>query len=198
VLATFAQAAGATTSHFRILSFRPCNYVLSAGDFEDDLEEVAPPSRSSFGGTSSAVSTCKYGSLSEGPPGSGGRGGQFTNGGLGVECLANALKLTGAGTMAPAGGCYRIENVTVGFASGRAVQRLASKLEKGVKSTAWPSRFGRHVLSGVGNRAEFGYDEATGEGRGYVQVDNANCIVETTEGARPSMITLLRDAAALL
>jgi hypothetical protein len=50
----------------------------------------------------------------------------------------------------------------------------------------------------VGNRAEFGYNTASGDGLGYLQVDNATLFVETTEGAKPSLISLLRDAASAL
>lgn len=196
--AAFSQPAAATTKPFRMLGFKPCGVVLSDTDFDDGLEEFSQPTGASAGGTGFRASTCKYASLIKGPPGTGGHGGQFTNGGLGSECLANGLKLLAAGETAPTGGCYRIDDLTVGFSTGRAVQRLASKLAKGVKSTNWPSRFARHALPGIGNRAEFGYDDATGEGRGYVQVDNATALVETTEGAPPSMIEVLRKAAARL
>ena len=77
------------------------------------------------------------------------------------------------------------------------MEKLASKLHKGAKAAHWQAGFGRHVLPGVGNRAEFGYNTA-GDGLGYLQVDNATLFVETTEGAKPSLISLLRDAASTL
>ncbi len=179
-----------------MLAFKPCNNILVAGDFLDDLEEISPKSVTSAPGLTADVSTCKYASTTESPA-----AGEhtFTNGEIGVECLANGIKLVEEkGTAAPEGGCYRIDNASVLFAYGRSVEKLASKLQKGAKASRWPANFGRHVLKGVGNRAEFGYDEATGDGYGYLQVDNATLFVETSEGANPPLIRLLEDAASLL
>lgn len=199
-LASFAPPAGASSKpkskHFRMLAFRPCNSVLVSSDFFDDLEEVSPESVTSASGTTADVSSCKYASTDKELSLT--RATAFTGGGLGVECLANIFKLTEKGVTAPPGGCYRIASVTVLFAYGPAVERLASKLQKGARAPNWRPGFGRHFLSGVGNRAEFGYDSATGDGYGYLQVDNATLIVETSEGADPSLISLLRDAAASL
>ncbi len=195
-LAAFAPPAGASSKHFRMLAFKPCDAVLVAPDFLDDLQEVAPTSVNSAGGTTADVSVCKYAATEES---GGGLASSFTNGGLGVECLANLFKLLETGnTTPPPGGCWRIDNASVLFAYGRPVERLAAKLQKGTKATHWPSQFGRHVLPGVGDRAEFGYDTGTGDGYGYVQLDNATLFVETTEGANPSLITLLRDGASVL
>ncbi len=198
-LAALAPPAGAKTTskakHFRMLRFKPCSSILVAADFLDDLEEVSPTSVTSASGTSAYVSSCKYASTDPGAPAG---VSEFTGGGIGVECLANGIKLLGSGVNAPAGGCYRIDNAYVLFAYGRAVERLASKLQKGAREPHWPSNFGRYVLSGIGNRAEFGYDSATGDGYGYLQVDNATLFIETTEGANPPMIKLLKDAASLL
>ncbi|MGA2455546.1 MAG: hypothetical protein ABSG93_18730 [Solirubrobacteraceae bacterium] len=199
-LAAFAPPAGANrkpkSKHFRMLAFRPCNSVLVASDFFDDLQEVLPKSVTSASGTSFGVSSCKYAStekeLSVVSPA------EFTKGGIGLECIHNILRLEEKGIEAPPGGCYRFASATVQFAYGRAVERLASKLQKGARSPNWRPGFGRYVLSGVGNRAEFGYDSATGDGYGYLQVDNATLLVETSEGANPSLIKLLRDAAASL
>jgi hypothetical protein len=199
-LGAFPPPAGANSKpkskHFRMLAFKPCNSVLVAFDFFDDLEEVSPKSVTSASGTSADVSSCKYASTEMGLSVS--HLAEFTGGGIGVECLANIFKLTEKGVTAPPGGCYRFSSVSVLFAYGPAVERLASKLQKGAKATHWRPGFGRHVLSGVGNRAEFGYDSATGDGYGYLQVDNATLLVETSEGANPSLINLLRDAAASL
>lgn len=74
------------------------------------------------------------------------------------------------------------------------MERLAAKLEKGVKSSGWRAGYSRHVVPGIGNRAEIGY--SGGDGYGYLQVDNATVIVETTENG--SLINLLRDAAATI
>jgi hypothetical protein len=198
-LAAFPPPAGANSKpkskHLRMLAFKPCNSVLVASDFLDNLEEVSPRSSTSAAGTTADTSTCKDASTEEGGP-SGVK--NFTNGEIGLECLANAIKLAEKGTTAHPGGCWRIDTATVLFAYGPAVERLASKLQKGAKATHWRPGFGRHVLSGVGNRAEFGYDSATGDGYGYLQVDNATLLVETSEGANPSLINLLRDAAASL
>jgi hypothetical protein len=196
-LAAFAPSAGANShpkgNHFRMLPFRPCNGVLVAADFLDGLEEISPTSVTSAAGTTAAVSICKYASTEEGA--ALGHIAEFTNGALGVECLANAFKLIEKTGAAPPGGCYRIANATVLFARGRAVERLASKLEKGVKSKIWPGGYGRYVVPGIGNRAEIGYNGAR-DGYGYLQVDNATVIVETSEGG--SLIKLLRDAASTL
>ncbi len=195
-LAALAPPAGASSKHFRMLGFKPCNAVLVAADFLDDLQEVSPKSVTSAAGTTADVSTCKYAATEEETKGF---VSDFTNGGLGVECLANIFKLEEKGiTKLPPGGCYRIDDATVLFAYGRPVERLAAKLQKGARSPHWPAQFGRHVLPGVGDRAEFGYDTGTGAGYGYLQVDNATLIVETTEGANPSLITLLRDGASVI
>jgi hypothetical protein len=198
-LAAAASPAGAHSNpkagHFRMLAFRPRNEILVAGDFLDNLEEISPRSVTSASGVTAEVSTCKYASTAE-IPASGER--EFTNGEIGIECLANGIKLIEdmvAG--APKGGCYRIDNATALFAYGRSVEKLASKLQKGTKASNWPANFGRYVLKGVGNRAEFGY-EAGGNGHGYLQVDNATLLVETSEGANPPLIKLLKDAASLL
>ncbi len=187
----FAPGAGAS-SHFRMLAFKPCNAVLAAADFMDGLEEIAPTSVTSAGGTTASVSSCKYASTAEEGLGS---IASFTKGEIGIECLASALKIVEAGGTPPPGDCYRIDNVSVLFARGRPVERLASKLAKGVKARTWRVGYARHILPGVGNRAEFGYNDG-GDGYGYLQVDNANVFVETTEGA--SLITLLKNAAATL
>lgn len=179
-----------------MLAFRACNNVLVAGDFLDNLEEISPTLANSASGVTADASTCKYASITQDASGGGAR--QFTHGGLGVECLANAIKLVAAeGAAAPAGGCYRIDTATVLFTYGRPVEKLASKLKNGAKAASWPAGYARYVLKGVGNRAEFGYN-AAGDGHGYLQVDNATLIVETTEGANPSLIRLLQDAASSL
>jgi hypothetical protein len=191
-----APPAGASSKHFRMLRFKACNAILTAGDFLDNLEEVSPMSANAAPGLRVYVSTCKYASTEELPT-----GGlqQFTDGGIGVECLANDIKLFGKGnTTPPPGGCYRIDNASVLFSYGRAVEKLESKLLKGEKATTWPASFGRHVLPHIGDRAEFGYDAATGRGFGYLSLDNASLTVETSEGAHPSLITLLTDAASVL
>ncbi len=199
-LAASPPPAGANSKpnskHFRMLAFKPCNSVLVASDFFDDLEEVSPKSVTSASGTTADVSSCKYASTEKELSVS--HVAEFTGGGIGVECIANIFKLAEKSVAAPPGGCYRFASVTVLFAYGRAVERLASKLQKGVKAAHWRPGFGRYVLSAVGNRAEFGYDSATGDGYGYLQVDNATLLVETSEGANPSLIELLRDAAASL
>ncbi len=195
-LAALAPPAGANSKHFRMLPFKPCNGVLVAADFFDNLEEISPKSVTSASGLTADVSTCKYASTEKGLPT--GHAAEFTDGAIGIECLANGIKILETGATAPPGGCYRIDNATVLFAYGRAVEKLASKLQKGAKARTWPANFGRHVLNGVGNRAEFGYDEATGAGYGYLQVNNGSLTVETSEGANPSLINLLKDAASLL
>ena len=197
--AALALPAGAnskpSSKHVRMLPFKTCNSILAAGDFLDNLDEVSPKSVTSGPGLTADVSSCKYASTDEEPT-----NGlhSFTEGGIGVECLANAIRLSGEGIMPPPGGCYRIDSASVLFAYGSAVEKLASKLPKGQKARHWPANFGRHVLKGVGDTAEFGYDEATGNGYGYLQLDNASLTVETSEGASPSLITLLTDAASTL
>jgi hypothetical protein len=195
-LASFAPAAGASSppkhGHFRILPSKPCNAVLVGADFTDGLEEISPPSVMSAAGTTAYVSTCKYASTEDG--GLGHRDSTLTDGGIGVECLANGINLLGTTGAAPAGGCFRISSVTVLFARGRPVEKLAAKLKTGVRSRIWPAGYTRHVAPGIGNRAEFGYDGP--KGYGYLQVDNATLSVETSEAT--SLINLLRDAAAVL
>jgi hypothetical protein len=199
-LAAFPPPAGANSKpkskHFRMLAFKPCNSVLVASDFFDDLEEVSPKSVTSASGTTADVSSCKYASTEKELSVS--HLAEFTGGGIGVECLANIFKLTEKGVAPPPGGCYRFASVTVLFGYGPAVKRLASKLQKGARAPNWRPGFGRYVLSGVGNKAEFGYDSATSDGYGYLQVDNATLLLETSEGANPSLINLLKDAAASL
>jgi hypothetical protein len=192
--AAFAPSAVAKPKpkleHIHLLPFRSCNSVLVAADFLDELEEVAPPS---VIGSVAEGSVCKYAGLSaDGPSG---RPAQFTEGGLGVECLANAIKIIGEGGTAPGGGCYRLATATIVVARGRAVEKLLQKLGKGVKARSWPAGFGRYVLHGVGSKAEFGYNDAR-DGYGYLQVVNATVIVETSEGG--SLIHILKDAASLL
>ncbi len=191
--AAFAPPAGA--AHFHMLGFKPCNSVIVAADFLDNLEEVSPPSSISAAGTTADASTCKDASTEEGES-SGVK--KFTKGEIGLECLANVIKLAEKDTTVHPGGCWRIDTATVLFAYGRSVEKLASKLQKGAPAAHWRPGFGRHVLPGVGNRAEFGYDAASGDGYGYLQVDNATLILETTEGAKPSLISLLRDGASTL
>jgi hypothetical protein len=195
LLASAALAPPAGAKHFRLLSFKPCNRVLVAADFLDNLEEVSPKSSISAGGTTADTSTCKDASTEEGDPGG---VKHFTNGELGVECLANVIKQAGEGATPHPGGCWRIDTATVLFAYGHEVNKLASKLAKGEKAAHWPAGFGRHVLPGVGDRAEFGYSPGSGDGLGYLQEDNATLFVETIEGAKPSLISLLRDAASTL
>lgn len=199
-LATLAPPAGASSKgsskHFRLLAARPCSSVLNAYDFIDDLQEVAPVSVKSFSGLTLYSSSCTYAGTEEGAPGP--FDGSFTDGLIGAECVANGIKLIAAKGTAPEAGCYRIAHASVAFTSGSSVKKYESKLEKGVKAPTWPSNVGRHLAVGVGTRAEFGYDENTGEGFGYLQIDNATVLIETTEGVNPPLIKLLKDAAAVL
>ena len=90
-----------------------------------DLRRSAPtPSATSAGGTTASVSSCKYASTAEEGLGS---IASFTKGEIGIECLASALKIVEAGGTPPPGDCYRIDNVSVLFARGRPVERLASR-----------------------------------------------------------------------
>ncbi len=150
----------------------------------------------SAAGLTQYSSSCRYAGTEESGPGP--FDGSFSDGLLGAECLANGLKLISTKGGAPEGGCYRIASASVAFASGPAVKKVGSKLAKGVNAPTWPVDVGRHLAVGVGTRAEFGYDEVTGHGFGYLQIDNATVIIETSEGANPPLIKLLKDAAALL
>ncbi len=96
-----------------MLAFKPCNSVLVASDFLDDLEEVSPKSVTSASGTTADVSSCKYASTEKELSVS--HVAEFTEGGIGVECLANGIKIAGQGASAPPGGCYRIDNASVLF-----------------------------------------------------------------------------------
>jgi len=200
VFAALAAPAGASSKasskHFRLLPSKPCSAVLNAYDFNDDLQEVAPASVRSFSGLTLYSSSCRYAGTEKGAPGP--FDGSFTNGLIGAECVANGLKLISTTGSAPEGGCYRIASASVAFSSGTAVKKAESRLAKGVKSPTWPLDVGRHIAVGVGTRAEFGYDEVTGKGFGYLQIDNATVLIETSEGANPSLIKLLKEAAAVL
>jgi hypothetical protein len=112
---------------------------------------------------------------------------------LGVECLANILRLYEASQAAPEGGCFRISHATLVVALGSRIEKLAPNLKKGVKAKTWPAGFTRQVLHGVGDRAEFGFSGV--KGWGYLQVLNAQLTIETRE---MGLIQLLRDAAAQL
>jgi hypothetical protein len=186
-------------SHVRMLSFKPCNGTLSGEDFNDNLVEVAPTSVSSAPGVTAKTSVCKYASTSA--DGSGDFH-VFTGAGeLGVECLANVFKMVKEGvdeSEIKAGGCWRIDNASVLYSYGPKVEKLLAKLKKGARASSWPPGFGRHVLKGVGDTAEYGYDASSGDGYGYLRIDNAELFVETTEGENPSMVGLLREAATTL
>jgi len=180
-----ADASARTETHLVPLSEK-CNYVLPASDFQDDLEEVAPPMVLHLGHDSALSSgECKYGALTE----SGGAPMSFTNGGLGGECLANVLRL---GLESPPGGCYRLATVSLGVETGPQVTKILPALRKGRKDKVYPSRFPRHIAHGIGNRAEFGYDGE--EGYGWVQVLNAYVTIETHGNV--SLIQLMREAAS--
>jgi hypothetical protein len=111
----------------------------------------------------------------------------FTEGKLGVECVANIFRLYEASRAAPEGGCFRISHATLVMALGRRIEKLAPSLKKGVKAKTWPAGFTRQVLHGVGNRAEFGFSGI--KGWGYLQVLNAQLTIETRE---LGLIELLR------
>ncbi len=200
VLAALPQPAGASSKgsskHFRLLQPKPCSSVLNALDFNDDLQEVAPASVRSFSGLTQYASSCRYAGTEKDAPGP--FDGSFINGMIGAECAANGLKLISTTGTAPEAGCYRIASASVAFSGGPAVKKLESKLERGVKSPTWPLDVGRHLAVGVGTRAEFGYDEVTGKGFGYLQIDNATVLIETSEGANPPLLRLLKDAAEVL
>jgi hypothetical protein len=184
-LGASASSAAAKSKPPHLLAPKLCSRVLVAADFRDELEEVAPPLVIPSVGQSSV---CSYGGLhAEGPAG-GGRA--LMKGFLGIECFANIEKLRAA---APPGGCFRPAKATLVIARGRAVERVARKLKKGVKAKYWPAGFTRLVLHGVGNRAEFGF--SGDHGWGYLQVLNAQLTVEVTE---MGMIEVLKDAAAQL
>lgn len=185
--ATLAQPKATSSSH-GLVTFRQCGGVLNAEDFSDELQEVT--ATVSVDNTES--STCKYGSLSESGPSASTK--DFTNGGLGVECLANLIKIEGTEGTAPPGGCYRISEMTVFFITGSYAKKLLPKLEKGSKRRFWPAGFTRRTLPGVGTRAEYGYDGT--KGFGYLQVVNATVTVETDE--IENMPRLLKEAASSL
>jgi hypothetical protein len=183
LVAALPAAASAKTKPPHLLPLKPCNSVLVAADFRDDLEEVASPEI--FAGVESSV--CSYGSLE---PEFGGGAKFLPIGYLGIECIGNIIKKEGG---APPGGCWRLAHATLVMAQGRAVERLAGKLKKGVKASRWPAGFSRAVLHNTGDRAEYGF---SGEkAYGYLQVLNAQLTVEGTEFA---MLQVLKDAAALL
>ena len=170
--------------------------MLNAVDFNDDLQEVAPASTQSFSGLTQYSSSCRYAGTEKGGPGP--FDGSFTNGLIGAECVANGLKLISTTGSAPEGGCYRVASASVAFSGGPAVKKFESKLAKGVRAPTWPLDVGRHLAVGVGTRAEFGYDEYTGKGFGYLQIDNATVLIETSEGANPPLLRLLKEAADVL
>jgi hypothetical protein len=120
-------AAGAQT---RLVPLsKRCNDVLPASDFQDDLEEVTPPNVIHVAhGFALSTSTCKYAALTE----AGGRPMSFTNGGLGVECIANILRIVGEEKTPPPGGCYRIATVSVGVETGPQVTKILPTLRKGL------------------------------------------------------------------
>ncbi len=137
------------------------------------------------------ASSCTY----AGRTAAGSTGGttSLPTGKLGVECIANILKLHEAEISPPPGGCYRIAHATLVVALGHNLEKVAGQLKKGVKATHWPAGFTRQVLHGVGDRAEFGFDGT--HGYGYLQVLNAQLTVEVTE---LGVIEVLRDAASQL
>jgi hypothetical protein len=93
----------------------------------------------------------------------------------------------------PPGFCFRLAHANLVIARGPAVNRVASKLKKGVKAKYWPAGFTRTVLHTIGDRAEIGTDGT--HGYGYLQVLNAQLTVEVTE---MGVFQVLEDAAALL
>jgi hypothetical protein len=184
-LGASAPGAAAKSKPPRLLSLKGCNTVLVAGDFRDDLEEVATPEVLAVGESS----VCSYaGTEAEGPSG----GAKLVAiGHLGVECFENWGKKELA---TPLGGCWRLAHATLVIAQGPAINRVASKLKKGVKAKYWPAGFTRTVVHGVGDREEIG-SGAAGHAYGYLQVLNAQLTVEVTE---MGVLQVLQDAAALL
>jgi hypothetical protein len=183
-LAVLAPGAAASSGPPHLLSLKGCDRVLVAADFRDELEEVAKPEI--FGSAES--STCSYGAL-EADGGGGAR--SVPIGKLGDECFLNFVKKEGA---VPPGDCFRLAHANLVVARGPAVDRVASKLKKGVKAKFWPAGFTRTVVHGVGDREEIGAG-AGGHAYGYLQVLNAQLTVEVTE---MGVLQVLRDAAALL
>jgi len=181
-----APGAAAKSKPPHLLSLKACNTVLGAADFRDELEEVATPEVFATGESS----VCSYGGLeADGPSGSA----RFLPiGHLGVECFANFGRKEGV--FPPNSGCWRPAHATLVVARGPAINRVASKLKKGVKAKFWPAGFTRTVLHTVGDRAEIGAGPA-GHAYGYLQVLNAQLTVEVTE---LGVLQVLEDAAALL
>lgn len=196
LLAVAYLAVGAADAlaggHAGLISFRSCNSVLVAADFEDDLEEISAPTFIRSPGMTAEASSCKYGALGEGDA-SGVK--EFSDGGLGVECVANLVRLAGEEKMAPEGGCYRIAGSSLLVSTGSKATKLLPTLRKGVRDKAWPTGYARYVASGIGNHAEFGYDHE-GKGYAYLQVLNATLLIETNGNV--SLLHILRLAAAAL
>ncbi len=190
--------AGANPGRARLLPFKPCNHVLAPGDFEDNLAEVSPSKTLVGNGLTAEISVCKYASTEEA---AGGLEKTFTKGELGGECLAHGLLVDkeaaekGEEAHLPPSGCYRLVTVSVLYAHGKPVAKLLAQMLKGERSKPWPPGYGRYLAHGVGDRSEFGYNDA-GDGYGYVQLDNASVIVETSE--RVVLLTVLKNAAATL
>jgi hypothetical protein len=179
-------------NHTHLISFRPCNGVLVAADFDDDLEEVSSPTLTHQPDFVADTSSCKYAALTEGDASSLMK---FTNGGLGGECLDNILRLASEEKTPPPGGCYRIVSTSLIVVTGSRARKLLPKLRKGAKDPAWPSDYARHIAHGIGNRAEFGYDDEN-KGFAYLQVLNATLTVETNGNI--SLLHVLRLGAAAL
>jgi hypothetical protein len=188
VLGLFVPGASARPKPVRLVALKACNTVLVAADLRDELEELGKPE----GSAGIEASTCLYGGLDEG--GAAGSPTALTEGKLGVKCIDNILILAEAHIPPPPTGCFRMATATLVVAHTRAVERVARKLKKGVRARYWPAGFGRQILHGVGDRAEFGF-AANGRGWGYLQVLNAQLTVETSEGG---VLTVLQDAARLL
>jgi hypothetical protein len=183
-----ALAAG----HDHLVRFRSCDAVLTAADFDDDLQEVSALAFIHGHDFTLETNSCTYAGLTEeGPTGLT----QFTDGGLGVECLANILRVISDEKTPPPGGCYRISHSSLGVTTGSGVTKLLPKLRKGVKDKAWPSEYVRHVAHGIGNDAEWGYGDEE-NGYAYLQVLNATMTIETRGSI--SLLHILRLAAATL